>query len=554
MDVAPDIWKSLAGIAIFILGMSFIEETMRSLAGRKFKLFLKKQTSNKLKAIGAGTIVTGLLQSSSVVNLLLLSLVGSGVIQMKNALALMLGSNLGSTLYNWIVATLGFEFNINNLALPIAGITGISLSFLKNTTRWHQWSKFLFGFSFLFVGLGFIKEGMQEIAKQTDLSQFNQYPAIVFVLLGIVLTSIVQSSSATVAIVLSALYSNAIPLYTATAIVLGSEIGTTLKLFLASVKGIAAKKQVALGNFLYNVILVSVILLLLRPVNLLITDIIQIRDNLIALVLFQTLINVAGIILFYPFLNVLGRFLEKRFTGGEEENLYISKVTATDADMALEAVGKDTHQFIFHILSFTSDAFDAGYKAPEKVLHENFERKAVMEKYEYIKNLHGRIHGYTIQLQNSVSSKTEAARLAQLVPCIRNCMYTAKSIRDAIHDIKQLRDSSNDTKYNFYLKTRDQVKDFCKKVSELIQQKDSKTYFDEVKDIYKSFQKGYTESLGELYKEGLAKHVNQMEISTLINFNRVIYTAFKSMAFALKDYLLNTEEADSFDDLPGFIR
>jgi phosphate:Na+ symporter len=554
MDVAPDIWKALAGIAIFVLGMSFIEETMRSLAGRKFKLFLKKQTSNKVKAIGAGTIVTGLLQSSSVVNLLVLSLAGSGVIQMKNALALMLGSNLGSTLYNWIVATLGFEFNINNLALPIAGITGISLSFLKNTSRWYQWSKFLFGFSFLFVGLSFIKEGMQEIAKQTDLSQFNQYPAIVFVLIGIVLTSIVQSSSATVAIVLSALYSNAIPLYTATAIVLGSEIGTTLKLFLASAKGVAVKKRVALGNFLYNVILVIVILLLLRPVNWLITDIIQIHDNLIALVFFQTLINVAGIILFYPFLNVLGRFLEKRFAGGEKENLYISTVPATDTDIALEAIEKDSYQFIFHILSFTSDAFDAGYKAPEKILHKNFEQKPLMEKYDYIKIMHGEIHGYCIQLQNAVSSKAEAARLEQLVSCIRNCMYTAKSIRDVIHDIKQLRDSSNDIKYNFYLNTRDKIKNFCKEVSELIQQENTKTYLDNVKGIYRSFQEGYSRSLEELYEEGIAKHVNQMEISTLINFNRVIYTAYKSMAFALKDYLLNAEEADSFDNLPGFIR
>src|SRR5688572_24385198 len=125
LNVSFDIWKSLAGVAIFLLGMKFLEDSLRQLAGRPFKLFLKKQTSNKLKAIGGGAIVTGLLQSSSVVGLMVLAFVGAGVITMQNALAIFLGANLGTTINSWIVALLGFKFNIESFALPITAVAGI---------------------------------------------------------------------------------------------------------------------------------------------------------------------------------------------------------------------------------------------------------------------------------------------------------------------------------------------------------------------------------------------------------------------------------------------
>jgi phosphate:Na+ symporter len=115
------------------------------------------------------------------------------------------------------------------LALPLAGFTGIAMAFMNASNRLFLWSKFLFSLAFLFVARGFIKTGMGEWVKQTDLSAFVQYPLVVFVLLGIVLTAIIQSSSATIALTLSALYAGAITLYLGMAIALGSEIGTTFK-------------------------------------------------------------------------------------------------------------------------------------------------------------------------------------------------------------------------------------------------------------------------------------------------------------------------------------
>ena len=153
--------KMLVGVAFFLLAMNFMEDALKHLASRGFKLFLRRQTTSKLKAIGGGAIVSGLLQSSSILNLLVLSLAGAGVILMENSLALLLGSNLGSTLNSWVVATLGFDYNIESVVLPVAGIAGIGMAFSNNQSKWFLWFKFLFSLAFLFVALGFIKNGME---------------------------------------------------------------------------------------------------------------------------------------------------------------------------------------------------------------------------------------------------------------------------------------------------------------------------------------------------------------------------------------------------------
>ena len=183
MDVASEIFKLLTGIVIFLLGASYLEDSIKSLAGRSFKLFLRKQTTNKLKAIGGGAIVTGVLQSSSVVSLMVLAFVGAGVIQMESALAVILGANLGTTIDSWVVATLGFKFNIENISYPVAAISGLSMLLSNKDGRLYQWSRLLFGIAFLFVGLNFIKTGMQDVINEIDLSSVKEQPAIIFLVI-----------------------------------------------------------------------------------------------------------------------------------------------------------------------------------------------------------------------------------------------------------------------------------------------------------------------------------------------------------------------------------
>lgn len=549
-----DIWKMLAGVAIFLLGIKFLEESLQELAGRRFKLFLKRQTANKIKAIGGGAVVTAVLQSSSVVSLMVLAFVGAGIIHMQNALAIILGANLGTTISNWVVALVGFKVNIENIALPVTGIAGLGYVIFNNSSPLYNWSRFLLGFSFLFVGLGYIKTAIEDIVQQVDLTQYENSPVIVFFLVGFIITSIIQSSSATMALTLSALHAGAINLHDSMAITLGSEVGTTIKLFIASIKGTAVKKRVALGNFLINIFTVSLVMIFLAPVNRLITEIIGIKDNLIALVFFQSLINIFGIILFYPLLNVLGRFLENRFRSADDETMFIHKVDVKEPSTALDALEKETSHFIEVVCNYALNCFEiSDKKQPETKLNKKYLDNNILEKYDYIKFLYGEIHSYYIQMQKTTSHKEDAEKLDRFMSSNRNAMYAAKSFKDALPDKEQLQNSSNEVKFAFYKETRTEVEKFCKAVQELLKE-DNKNDAGEFAAIFKSVTSGYTATLQHLYKEGTAGNVNETEITTMLNFNREIFTGFKSLVFAVKGLLLDKNQSKQFDDLPGFIR
>jgi len=547
--------KILVGIAFFLLAMSFMEGALKHLAGRRFKLFLRRQTTSKLKAIGGGAIVSGLLQSSSILNLLVLSLAGAGVIQMENSLSLLLGSNLGSTLNSWLVATLGFNYNIDTVVMPIAGITGIGMAFSNNQSKWFLWFKFFFSLAFLFIALGFIKSGMEGWVKQTDLSVFNTYPIIAFFAMGVFFTAIVQSSSVTMALALTALHANIISLYAGTALVLGAEIGTTLKLFLASTDGQAIKKKIAFGNFFFNVIIALIILLLLKPINQLITIVLDINRPLIALVFFQSFVNISCIVLFYPFLKLIGEMLDKRFPSTDDESFYISKVPVSDTGMSLEALENEVNRFIHYVVAYNFESFALKQSTlQEKEQNKKFASKELSEKYDFIKKLHGEMHGFCLKVLNASPSKPETERIDQLISSIRNFMYAAKSIRDTQRDIEQLKNSSNDVKFEIYNQYRKEISAFYHRVLKMLNKENKANSIEELSDIYKIISTGYSDSLKRLYHENLSKKVNEIEISTLFNFNRELYTSYKSMWFGLKDFLLTAREAEQFDALPGFIR
>ena len=553
MPLVYYIGKMLAGVAVFLLGISFMEEVLRRLAGRKFKLFLKKQTSHHAKAITGGAVVAGVLQSSSIVNLLVISLAGAGILQSANALAIILGSNLGSTVTNWIVGLLGFSYDTDVIAFPLAGITGICMAFFSRSGYIYKWCKLLFGFSFLFIGVGFIKEGMMDTVKILGVTSLANHSIFIFFLIGIVLTAFVQASSATMALVLAALYANVIPLVPAMAIVLGSEIGGTSKLFLVSLKGDPIKKRIALGNFIFNAVTAILVLIFLRPVYHAITNGLHISDQLLALVLFQTLVNVAAIILFYPLLNLLGKFLETIFDREGDRSRYINKIKNDDPEAAIEAMDKETRRFIFTVVDFLKEAFDIkGINSGDNI-DKHFRNESREESYHQIKHLYGEIHEFYIRLQKNPLSLQLLERLEQLSGGVRNGMYAAKNTRDMWQDIGQLRNSSNDTKYNFYTDTRQKIILFSEQIHSAMEG-EKKLSLQNVTGLYSAIQSDYAGSLKQLYKESTASSVNETEITTLLNFNRELYTALKSLMFAAINYLLKPEEAGSFDKMPGFIR
>ena len=236
-------WQLLAGLSLFLYGMFHLEDSMKQQEGRAFKLFLKKHTKNKLSAIFSGTFVTAILQSSSIVNLMVLSFVGAGILSMRNALGVVLGANIGGTVSSWLVALLGFKVDMGAATMPIIGIAGIGLVIFKENKNYYNICRFILGFGLLFMGLDFMKQSMDSAMLNFDFKPYLKYHKIVFLLIGFVITALIQTSAATIVIVLSALNAKIIPLETAVVVVLGAELGTTLKVIIGAIGGIAAKKE-----------------------------------------------------------------------------------------------------------------------------------------------------------------------------------------------------------------------------------------------------------------------------------------------------------------------
>lgn len=554
MHQFADIWQPLAGLALFILGMQYMENSLNRLSGRSFKLFLKKYSSHKLSSIGGGTVITAILQSSSVVNLLVLAFVGAGVLRLQQALSIILGANLGTTLNSWIIAALGFSYNLEKLGFPLTAIGGLIMVLSSREKKIFTYSRLLLSLGFIFIGLEYIKFGTIGLVRTWDLSALQEYPLIIFVLAGLLITSIIQSSSATTAIVMSALFAGAIPLKAGMAIVLGSETGTAIKLLIASAGGLSSKRRVAVGSLLFNIIPAIILFPFLGQIHEMIVNGAGITNQLLAIAWFQTFYNLFSILLFLPMLSWLSNYLDSCFTQTPGQALFLSGQAIADPEVGMEAFKKETLYMLYDsidlMMCIISNKTD--WMEKEK-LHPGYRDGTTLKKYEFIKQMHGRMRDYFIRLQTASEKLEISNALERMMTSARNAMYAAKSMKDILHDIQMLSASSSNIKYGMYTEGLERTRQLCSKLDALLSGSE-KPDFETMHAVYRSVTEEYSETLREIYKEGWGTHLNDTEISTLINFNRELSTAHKSIFIAVKDYLMDSRSSSELDNMPGFIK
>ena len=558
MEILTLIFKLAAGIGLFLFAMYLLEESLKNLSGRNFKLFLQRTTKNRVGAVAGGAAITAVLQSSSMVSLMVLAFVGAGVFTMKNAMAIILGANLGTTLDSWLVATLGFKVNIEVAAYPVVFIGGMLLILFGNRKNIKYLSYFLLGFGLLFIGLAFMKTAIEGQVKEFDFSQYADTSLAIFLLIGFIITSLVQSSSVTMALTLSALHAGAIGFAPAAAIVLGSETGTTLKILLGSIGGIAAKKRVALGNFFFNIFLTVLAFALLKPALALITDIFKIKDPLIGLVTFSTLINFVSIMIFLPFLDPFAKLLEKFFKDTDASTAaFIGNADVKERETALDLFRRETEYFIHNSILFNLVLFDIDTKTisenPKfKMINEKrkFFSKNAEEKYEFLKQLQGEIQAFYLALRTKLQD-ARYAQLSQLISSVRSAMHSAKSMNDIDSNIINLRDSATDIKFNFFTHHKKETESLYQQLNAQMEDK-IKPDFKKLQNIFTVIQDNYSLSLNNFYKEAQNAPIENLDITTALNLNRELFTSNKAMLMSVKDFLLEEKEANDFNEIPVY--
>ena len=548
-----DTWKFLAGLGIFLFGMYFVELSLKDLAGRSFKKFLRKHTTNPVKGILAGTLVTMLLQSSSVVSLMVLAFVGAGILQLRNAIGIIFGSNLGTTFTGWIVTALGFKVHIESFALPFIAVGGLSMMLLSNREKLLEIGRFLLGFGFLFLGLEFMKTSVGNLASTVDMGLFASWDPYWFFLVGFVLTAIIQSSSAAMVITLSALNAGVISLEAAAAMVIGNDLGTTITVILGAIKGAPSKKRVATSHFLFNLVTDLLALALLYPLLKIITQYVGVSDPLYTLVFFHSAFNLIGIALLLPFIGLFARFLESRFTNGTEQvSRFIGTVPPNVAEAAVEALNKDIRRLIdkVFLLNITALRINPGlFTFPDDV--KDLPRgNRYRNDYASVKQMEGELVEYYLYIQNEKLENSESELLNRSIHAVRNAVISAKGVKDIMHNIRDFASSSNDAKRGLYLYSKGLLNEFYLSLHQIFHSPNAASYFEQLAGMLSENQMIYERFLKEIYRQIQGRLLDDEEISTLLNVNREIFNANRALILAIKDLLLQPREAADFNNIP----
>ncbi|MEY4595499.1 MAG: hypothetical protein RIQ47_1909 [Bacteroidota bacterium] len=531
--ISFDGWYFLAGLSLFVFSLLLLEESLKALAGRPFKKFLQHQTSYKSRALLGSAAVTGILQSSSVVLLFTLSFVGAGIMSMRNALAVVLGANLGTTFDSWIIAWLGFRFDISSISYPLLVLALVGLLFFSRSRVVNLWSRFFIGIALMFIGLSFMKLTLAGPQTVSLLKQFTGWSPYFFIGIGFVVTAIIQSSFAFMAIALSALHAHAISMEYAAAAVIGSELGTALKLIFGATGTSNDKKRVATGNIIFNFFTIILGTALLYPL----LHVIQrflFDDPLLVLVAFQSALNLLTILAFYPLLGRLAQFLERKISIAKQQ------VPIFSMDLLFAAKGVEQlerHlQFLFRqmillnkralgLQVLNGDQPDSFLKRVKNIL---LARASFTDDYGAIKQFHGEWLEAASDLLQEDLVPSEAERLGQLITAAGNILHAAKNIKDIRHNLKELNDSANDYLYSASLAIKQKEGTFYNSAIQWVGEREGGSSFlvdEKLAENDREQELAVRETMDALHRHTIKEY----EAATLVNVYRELHSSQKAI-------------------------
>ncbi len=451
-------------LGMFLYGMNLMSSGLQKAAGDRLRGFLESMTSNPFKRVMTGLGITAVIQSSSATTVMVVSFVNAGLLTLVQAIGVIMGANIGTTVTAWLVAWLGFKADISVLAVPLM-LAGFLLSNSKRSVR-RNWGELVVGFSLLFLGLSFMKESVPDL-KQTpevlafvrEWSGYGFWSVLIFLAFGTVLTLVLQSSSATMAITLIMLSMGWIPFDMACAMVLGENIGTTITANIAASVGNVSAKRAALSHTVFNLFGVVWALILFKPflsmVGLIITwfglpnpaaEGFAVDDPsgpggtaaLYGLAMLHTSFNVINtfvLIWFSGAIEKIVTFLIKSPENSEDEVFRLKYIDAghiSAPELAIEQASKE----IVHFAEISRRGLGYVREAVNEKSPDRFEElRAKLVKYEEISD---RIEGEIAAFLNSVTSAEISVLTASRVKAMYRIIGELESLGDSGESISRI--------------------------------------------------------------------------------------------------------------------
>ncbi len=411
-----DFLTLVGSLGMFLFGMKMMSEALQKVAGGRMRKILSAMTSTRFLGVLTGFLVTTIIQSSSATTVMVVSFVNAGLMSLVQSIGVIMGANIGTTVTGWLITLLGFKVKISAYALPMIGL-GLPLIFSKSTTR-RSWGEFLVGFALLFLGLENMKDSVPDINQNPEVLSFLQHytnlgfgSTLIFLLIGTLLTVVIQSSSATMALTFVMCNQGWISFELAAAMVMGENIGTTITANIAAAVGNVSAKRAARVHFLFNMLGVAWMLTIF-PFFVDAVDSIVTRHNGMspsqnpaviptALSIFHTSFNIINVLIFIWFVPLFKKVVVKMVPAHEteEEEFRLKFITTgmlSTSELSLLQARKELHFFGKHTKKMFGLVRKLMVEPKDKKYNKLYSR---IEKYEGIcDNVEVEIANYLTQV------------------------------------------------------------------------------------------------------------------------------------------------------------
>lgn len=445
--ISPEFKEISAGVALFLFGMFSLEEGFKSFTGGTLETILKKSTSAQWKCLSFGIIATTLMQSGTLVSLVTISFVSAEMISLASGIGIVIGANLGSSTGAWLIAGLGLKVDIASYAMPML-VFGVIFLMQKSKTL-KGLGYVVLGVGFLFLGIHYMKVGFESFQSAFDLSSYTVAGfsgVLLFVLIGTLITAIMQSSHATLLVVIAALATGQVSYENALALAIGANLGSAITTGIGGLAANLSGKRLAIAHVSFNILTTIVAIIFINQFIWLVDNTaswLWIADDnyLLKLALFHTLFNVLMVIMTWPFVNQIERLLLKYITFSErvsEQPKYLFPEALETPSTAVNAVRKEVqHLFdnayglLAHGISLRRVVIDSDESLADAVKYTRRIMPLDLDDvYENkVKSLHNAIVAFIGEAQTRELTREAGEDLYRLRQASRNIVEAVKAMK-----------------------------------------------------------------------------------------------------------------------------
>lgn len=574
-----DILQLIGALGVFLFGMKVMSDALLKLAGNKMRSILATMTSNRFLGILTGFFITSVIQSSSATTLMVVSFSNAGLLTLTESISVIMGANIGTTITAWLITILGFKVSMSAIALPLVGF-GFAFTFAKKEQT-KNIGGFIIGFALLFIGLQFLKEAMPDIKSNPQILEFlSRYTdlgylsILLFLLIGTVLTVVIQSSSATMALTLIMTAEGWIPFEMAAAMVLGENIGTTITANLAAIVANYQAKRTARAHLIFNVIGVIWMLILFYPFLKLISWLsvkfgsyspyISTAAIPVAISLFHTVFNVLNTFLLVWFINPIAKFVERIVPEKQEvgksvdEPKFLTESALKYPETAIVTLIKESKylfknavfEIVTHALNIHRQDIKSDLKLKKVIKKSNilFETD-IRELYTTrIKHIYGEIIKFATKAQSTLSlSEFQNNEIAEIKVANRRMVEIIKDVNELSRNITLYLNSENKHIKKEYDKLRKRLAKVLRVIYLFRTEKENERYYKILKKLKENARNNkHTDNLGidHLIRKDL---ITVDMASSLVNDNDNVNDMIKNLIivaellYGKKDTLLEND-------------